>query len=493
MNPDQSVAPEFPADFVRKYGLVPIVKSDESLTCAGSKSPGPEVLEELEFILQKPVEIELWSEAQIRQRIELVYGLDFVQSTRSSPSNPVDEKSPNPRSVSLGTNGHAKRRSVVGLIDSMFEEALQHRASDIHLEPQEHSIRLRYRIDGKLVERDRIESAMAAPLVSRLKIMADLDIAEKRRPQDGHIQLSSESRPVDVRVSTLATRHGEKVVMRLLERNNQGWSLDSLGLETELNTVLRRSLKLANGMVLVTGPTGCGKTTTLYAALNYLNSDAVNITTIEDPIEYHLDGVNQTMVNAEIGLTFAEILRTLLRQDPDICMVGEIRDRETAEIAVRAALTGHLVLSTLHTNDAISTVIRLIDMGIEPFLVTSSLKLVIAQRLVRCICQSCRVADELGTELSKGYDLPEWLRSRTMYVGKGCPRCNGTGYSGRRAIMEYVEIDEDLAAAVVSGVSLGGLRDAIRKRGNPSLWDAGLRIVAAGETSLSEVIAIASV
>jgi general secretion pathway protein E len=377
---------------------------------------------------------------------------------------------------------------VIRLINALFTQALRDGASDIHVEPFETRSVVRLRIDGTL--RDLIEPARAlhGAIVSRVKIMAQLDIAEKRLPQDGRITLRVAGKPVDVRVSTIPTGHGERVVMRLLDKQAGRLDLTRLGMDDATLAHMDRLILEPHGIVLVTGPTGSGKTTTLYAALSRLDATALNIMTVEDPIEYDLDGISQTQVNTRIEMTFARALRTILRQDPDVVMIGEIRDLETAQIAVQASLTGHLVFATLHTNDAVSAVTRLVDMGVEPFLLASSLIGVVAQRLVRRLCLECRkpfVADAaqlrtLGLAPTDG----------TLYSAQGCPACNRSGYRGRTGIYELLSVDDDLRRLIHDRASEQTLRAYVLSHGMRSLREDGMRWASQGVISLEEVVRV---
>ena len=377
--------------------------------------------------------------------------------------------------------------SAVALADRIIAEAIRMKASDIHIEPYEKNTRVRYRIDGTLHEVMRPSLERTKPLISRLKIMADLDIAEKRRPQDGRIRVQDGDITIDIRVSSLATDFGEKIVLRILDKSQLQLDLNKLGFEEEHLALFRKEIRIPYGMILVTGPTGSGKTTTLYAALNEINRPEINITTIEDPIEYNLQGINQTHVHSEIGVTFAAALRSILRQDPNVIMVGEIRDTETAEIAIRAALTGHLVLSTLHTNDAPSAVTRLIDMGVEPFLVASSVKMILAQRLLRKLCGNCkqRVPPDEGFLAEIGL---KGSGDRPLFGAKGCRECDNFGYRGRTAAFEVLVVHDDLAEMITRGATASQLREAARRKGMLTLRDAAMKKVFRGETSLDEVI-----
>jgi general secretion pathway protein E len=375
---------------------------------------------------------------------------------------------------------------VIRMINALLAQAVRDNASDIHIEPFETRSVVRFRLDGTLKDIAEPHRALHAALVSRIKVMADLDIAEKRLPQDGRIALRLAGRPVDVRVSTLPTGHGERVVMRLLDKEAGRLDLKKLGMsETTLAAMLHLTAQ-PHGIVLVTGPTGSGKTTTLYAALSCIDASTTNVMTVEDPVEYDLDGISQTQVNPRIDMSFARALRAILRQDPDVIMIGEIRDLETAQIAVQSSLTGHLVLATLHTNDTASAVTRLTDMGVEPFLLSSSIIGVLAQRLVRRLCPDCRevyTPDETELALLAAHGKPS-----VLYRPTGCPSCNHTGYRGRTGIYELLQVDDHLRSMVHARESEQKLRDYALQHGMKNLRDDGLRWVMAGETSVEEVI-----
>jgi general secretion pathway protein E len=377
---------------------------------------------------------------------------------------------------------------VIRLINALFTQALRDGASDIHIEPFETRSVVRLRIDGTL--RDLIEPARAlhGAIVSRVKIMAQLDIAEKRLPQDGRITLRVAGKPVDVRVSTIPTGHGERVVLRLLDKQAGRLDLTRLGMDDATLAYMDRLILEPHGIVLVTGPTGSGKTTTLYAALSRLDAGALNIMTVEDPIEYDLDGISQTQVNTRIEMSFARALRTILRQDPDVVMIGEIRDLETAQIAVQASLTGHLVFATLHTNDAVSAVTRLVDMGVEPFLLASSLIGVVAQRLVRRLCLECRKPFAADAAQLRALGLAP--TDGTLYSAQGCPACNRTGYRGRTGIYELLMVDDDLRRLIHDRASEQALRTHVVSRGMRSLREDGMRWAAQGVISLEEVVRV---
>lgn len=390
--------------------------------------------------------------------------------------------------ASLDAAGEAP---VIRMVNSMMIEALKTKASDIHFEAMEKTSRLRYRIDGALVERPAPPKALHNAVVSRIKIMSNLDIAERRQPQDGRFKIRALKKEVDVRVSILPTVHGEKVVMRILDKANLAPGLASLGLDEYAYKAMKYAIDQPHGIILVTGPTGSGKTTTLYSCLQDLNRGDVNIVTAEDPVEYELAGVNQCHVNVAQGLTFAGILRSVLRQDPDIVLVGEIRDGETADIAVKAALTGHLVLSTLHTNDACGVVARLFDMGIQPFMLASSLILAQAQRLYRRLCPYCRTPVAVDRALLEANKVdPAPFEGVEVFGPGGCPKCHGTGYKGRGAVMEVLPISPRIRHIVEKGGNAEQLRAAALEEGMVTLKDAGMMKVRAGLTSLAAAFAV---
>ena len=377
---------------------------------------------------------------------------------------------------------------VIRLINALFTQALRERASDIHVEPFESRSVVRLRVDGTLRDLIELARALHAAVVSRIKIMAQLDIAEKRLPQDGRITLRVAGKPVDVRVSSIPTGHGERVVLRLLDKQAGRLDLTRLGMDDATLAHMDRLIQEPHGIVLITGPTGSGKTTTLYAALSRLDATALNIMTVEDPIEYDLDGISQTQVNPRIDMTFARALRTILRQDPDVVMIGEIRDLETAQIAVQASLTGHLVFATLHTNDAVSAVTRLVDMGVEPFLLASSLIGVGAQRLVRKLCMECRKPFAADAAQLKALGLNPI--GGTLYSAQGCVACNRSGYLGRTGIYELLTVDDDLRRLIHDRASEQVLRTHVVSRGMRSLRDDGMRWAAEGTISLEEVVRV---
>ena len=380
---------------------------------------------------------------------------------------------------------------VIRMVNSMLIEALKTKASDIHFEAMEKTSRLRFRIDGELVERPAPPKPLHNAVVSRIKIMSNLDIAERRVPQDGRFKVKALKKEVDVRVSILPTVHGEKVVMRILDKTNLATGLSDLGLDDYAYEAMSYAIAQPHGIILSTGPTGSGKTTTLYSCLQDLNKPNVNIVTAEDPVEYELPGVNQVHVNVQAGLTFAGVLRSVLRQDPDIVLVGEIRDNETADIAVKAALTGHLVLSTLHTNDAVGVIPRLVDMQVPPFLIASSLILAQAQRLYRRLCPSCRKEVEVNEELLEANRVSlEDFEGHTIYGPGGCARCHNTGYKGRGAFMEVLPISAKIRDLIEHGANIEVLRAAAIQEGMVTLNEIGMRKVRDGITSLEAALEV---
>jgi len=379
---------------------------------------------------------------------------------------------------------------VVRAVNTLIARAAEMRASDIHIEPTEDALKVRFRVDGALVEQDALPSHYRAALVSRVKVMAGLNIAERRLPQDGRIRQSVRGHEIDLRIATSPTIHGESVVMRLLDRSNLSLDFASLGFDGAVLERFTRTLGLPHGIMLVTGPTGSGKTTTLYAALASLNAIDRKILTIEDPIEYRLAGINQTQVNPQIGLNFAAALRSFLRQDPDIMMVGEIRDLETAQVAVQASLTGHAILSTLHTNSAASAVTRLMDMGVEPYLIASTLNGVLAQRLVRRLCPHCRVAHPANEATLIGLGLDARPSSGLLYEPHGCEHCGHTGFRGRAAILEFLEVNDDIRRLIVDRAEAGDIQRAALAGSMRSMMSDGVQKAGEGVTTLDEVLRV---
>lgn len=499
--PDESALNVMPREMAEKYKAVPVRRNEDgSLLVAMVDPTDIEAVDAINRATQLRIEPALALEGSIDAIIQNVYGqtsaseIDSIVSDVGRRSTLVDEaegKSVTELAESIkGSDVDlAAQAPIIKLTNLMIRNAVTQEASDIHVEPQRRNVRVRYRVDGILHEEVILPKHVHAPLISRLKIMSDMDIAERRVPQDGRIHVVSEGKPYDIRVSSVPTTMGEKIVMRILDQSNTMVGLDRLGFLPDTLARLERLTSQPNGIVLSTGPTGHGKTTTQYSVLNKLNTTEVNIMTIEDPVEYQLPGIAQVAVNVKAGLTFATALRSFLRQDPDIMMVGEIRDLETADIAIHASLTGHLVLSTLHTNDAPSSMTRLIDMGVEPFLCAASVIGVLAQRLARRICPNCKEPYEPHEEALIGlqYD-PAVHGETTFYHGVGCEQCRYTGYKGRMGIFELMEMNEEIAELVARGAPLGDIREAARANGMKLLREDGLTKVMMGWTTAEEVV-----
>jgi len=490
---DPAVTKLIPVEVVQKYHVMPIKRSGSTLSLAMVDPTNVFAVDDIKFMTGYEIEPMVASEGAVLAAItksydasakELQTVLKDIEGQDASPTVVHEEE------VDVGKLKEAVEEApVVKLANLILNDAVKKMVSDIHIEPYEHSFRVRYRLDGSLYEVMSPPKKLQAALTSRLKIMANLDIAERRLPQDGRIKLRFAEKEVDLRVSSLPCLFGEKIVMRLLDKGNLTLDLTKLGFDTTALDNFMKAISSPFGMVLVTGPTGSGKTTTLYSALNYINTIDVNIMTAEDPVEYNLMGINQVQMKDDVGLNFAAALRSFLRQDPDVIMVGEIRDYETAEIGVKAALTGHLVLSTLHTNDAPSTINRLLNMGIEPFLVASSVILILAQRLVRRVCKNCKEVETIPADtLIKAGMTEEEAKSGVCYKGKGCSTCSDTGYKGRAALYEVMPIGEEIRELILQGAS----SDEIKKRaigaGMKTLRMSGLRKILEGVTSLEEVV-----
>jgi general secretion pathway protein E len=448
----------------------------------------PLVLAEVRRFLGGPITVEDLAPAAFDEALSRLYAVsgDTARTLAEDFAEGAFDALADSAGVTADLLDSADDAPVIRLINGLISEAIGQGASDIHIEPYEQSLVVRLRIDGVLREVLQAPARAKARLVSRIKVMARLDIAEKRLPQDGRVSLSLGGRNVDVRVSTLPSRYGERVVMRLLDKDQGLRSLDQLGMGPEILTPFKAALAQPNGIILVTGPTGSGKTTTLYAALNILNDRTRNILTVEDPIEYAIDGIGQTQVNPKIGMTFAAGLRAILRQDPDVVMVGEIRDAETAQVAVQASLTGHLVFSTVHTNDAVAAITRLRDMGVEPYLLASTVRAIVAQRLVRRLCPACKRPTPIGPQ-EEAMFAATGLGRPVVFEGVGCPQCNGSGYVGRVGLYEFVALDDDIRRLIHADANEEDIA-RVAFRGGGRLRDSGLRCVAAGVTSLSDVL-----
>jgi type IV pilus assembly protein PilB len=464
----------------RAYGVLPLRMENGVLVVAIGDPLNTALLEDLSFTTGCEVRGALASAERLRELVGELYGEEDLASAMSDAAAAV-------KGVDL--ESAAASQPVARLLNSILFRAVRDRASDVHFEVFGDEFRIRYRVDGSLYEIDGPRKHLAIPLVSRIKVMSNLDITENRLPQDGRIELVIDGRAVDLRVATLPGISGEGCVMRVLDRSTVNLELSALGLIAEEENALRALTQLPHGIVLVTGPTGSGKTTTLYAMLQEAKDETVKIITVEDPVEYDMQGIVQVPINDDIGVNYAQVLRTVLRQDPDKILVGEIRDEETATTAVEASLTGHTVFSTIHTNDAPSTVTRLVDMGVQPFLISATLEAIIAQRLVRTICPDCKQSfspdEEVLTEL--GPD-GEGLRGSTLHYGKGCENCHHTGYKGRMGIYEIMRIDESIRRSILEGAGAQELRDAANRAGMRSLRQSGLRAVTEGRTTVEEVL-----
>jgi type IV pilus assembly protein PilB len=490
--PGEGLEELIPRDFCFKNIVLPLSRKQQTLTCALFDPLDLTLLDNLRKMTRCEINPVIATKSDILKVAEGFYEKgDFLKTavTQSYGLKDMTIETEERADTSLGLErlaAIAEEAPVIKLVDLIIRQAIDEHASDIHIEPFRNKIRLRYRIDGKLYEIPPPAKHIHVAIVSRIKILAKLDIAEKRLPQDGTFMVHIENRLIDLRVSVIPTIYGEKVVMRVLDRSRISLDFSSLGFELRQLEEFRKALGAPYGLIFLTGPTGSGKTTTLYAALNEIKDPTKNIITVEDPVEYRLDGINQVQVKPDIGLTFASALRAFLRQDPNIILVGEVRDMETAEICCRSALTGHLVLSTLHTNDAPSAVTRLIDIGIEPYLLMPSLLLIVAQRLVRLLCQECKEAHEPSREEKEDFKINADL----IYRAKGCPRCNNFGYKGRIPIMEILVVNSKIRQLIGIRSSPDEIRKAAIEAGMETLLQSGIRKVVKGLTSLEEVLSV---
>ena len=476
---DADVAKEISPEIAHKYGVAPVMKDADSVTVVLSDPMGYDAIDSLRYVLQgKDVQAVLAPAEEVKAVMEKLYPTGGDQIVTRGDDEFGDEG---------GGEGEGDDTPVIRLCSLILSNAIKMKASDIHLEPMEKEFRVRYRIDGALRKMDSPPKRLQGAMISRFKIMSKIKISEKRIPQDGRIQINVGGRDLDLRVSTVPTNHGESIVMRILDKSNLALGLPQLGFLSDDQNKFERLIHLSDGVVLVTGPTGSGKTTTLYACLGQINTPDKKIITVEDPVEYQMSGINQVQVNRDVGLDFSAALRSILRQAPNIVMIGEIRDDETADIAMEAALTGHLVFSTLHTNDAPSAVTRLTDMGVKPFLVASAVRAAMAQRLVRAICTNCK-EEYVITERDKKMLGPlAKLAPDKMYIGRGCSKCNG-GYKGRKGIFEIFEIDDTIQRLIFDHAPSSVLRERAREMGMRTLREDGMLKVASGMTSLKEVL-----
>ncbi len=481
-----------PPDIAKKHLVVPIEKLGDTLTVAMADVDNKQLMSDLQFITNLNISPAVATERSIKDAIDRYYksAMEQVQEKTKNLQDTVmdvisstDEEERISEEVISGDE-----KPLVKLVNQIITNGITKGASDIHIEPFEKYIRLRYRIDGVLHKDDNLPKAVAGGIASRIKIMAHLDVAEKRVPQDGKAQVKYSGRKIDLRVATVPCVHGEKIVIRILDKGGGEVTLEMLGFEPEQLERFKKGINSPWGMILITGPTGSGKTWTLSTSLKLLNTEDVNIMTAEDPVEFDIEGLNQVQAKPEIGYTFAAALKAFLRADPDIVMIGEIRDFETGDIAIKAAQTGHLVFATLHTNSAPDTIARLSNMGIEPFNTASSLIMVIAQRLVRKVCQHCKVEEDVPNELKLQLGIPkEKLDQVKFYKGKGCPKCNGTGYKGRTAIYEVLYISEKIRDLIVKKAPVDEIRRVGREEGMTTLRESGVLKALAGITTVDEI------
>ena len=483
----ERLSEDLTAPYLEYYGVLPLDRAGQVVRVATwLEQPDTQTLDDLRLLFSAELELVRHPEAELRSAIRRIYGDEALTAEQVIAGIGPAVTPDGVQELALDDLVHlANEAPVIKLVNFLLLEALDARASDVHLEGYADGLKVRYRVDGVLQDAPSPPPQLTPAVVSRLKIMADLDIAERRVPQDGRIRLRLQDRQVDVRVSTIPTLHGESVVLRLLDKDGRRGTLEDLGMGPDVHAQFTEVISRPHGIVLATGPTGSGKTTSLYAAIEKIRTGREKILTVEDPVEYELTGIPQMPVNEKVGVSFASALRAMLRQDPDVMLVGEIRDADTAEIATQAALTGHLVLSTLHTNDAPSAITRLVDLGVAPYLVASTVEAVLAQRLVRVICPACREAVAPAAEwvgLLKGV--------AEVFRGRGCADCRGTGYRGRSGIYELLVLDEAMRAEIGRERSAGDLRRMALERGMRGLREDGLRQVRAGVTTVEEVLRV---
>ena len=499
---EQNLDRLIPHEFAQKNLVLPLARSGDLLTCAVFDPLDFLLLDNLKILTRCELNLMITTKSDLLKAINEFYLFEGTRENRGGLLDRAVEKTYGNDSMdAAGTLDQSSNETelsidrliakageapVVKLVDLLIRQAIDEKASDIHIEPFKDKIEIRYRIDGELYQIPPPAAHLHLPIVSRIKILAKMDIAEKRMPQDGGISAKLEDRTVDLRVSTLPTVWGEKVVMRILDKGAVSLQLTQLGFDARQIELIRKALQSSYGLFFVTGPTGSGKSTTLYSSLNEIIDPSKNIMTAEDPVEFKIDGINQVAVRNDIGLTFATALRAFLRQDPDIIMVGEVRDLETAQICVRAALTGHLVLSTLHTNDAPSSITRLVDIGLPSYLLTPSLLIVVAQRLARKLCSACKEPYEAAGQVVGDYKI----KGDLIYRAKGCDKCNHSGYRGRVVIAEVMAINEEIRSLVGRNASVTEIKDAARKNGMDTLFESGMKKVEEGITSLDEVLGI---
>lgn len=487
---DQNLDNLVSKEFAIKNLVLPLSKNLNSLTCAITDPLDIILIDNLRKMTNCEINPVVATKSEVLKAIDDFYGKrDILKAAVKDSYKTTDDFEPaleiEAEELSIDRLiARAEEAPVVKLVDLIIKQAIDERASDIHIEPFKEKISLRYRIDGVLHEIPPPAKHLHLPIISRIKILSKLDIAEKRLPQDGGFTVKIEGRNIDLRISVMPTIYGEKIVMRILDKEGVTLDLAQMGFHSQQLEGFRKAIHMPYGLIFMTGPTGSGKSTSLYAALNEIKTPTKNIVTVEDPVEYHMEGINQVQIKPEIGLTFASALRSFLRQDPDIMMVGEVRDLETAQICVRSALTGHLVLSTLHTNDAPSAITRLIDIGVEPYLLMPSLVLIVAQRLVRRLCSECKEAYEPSPEERERFNLGQDL----IYRAKGCDKCNHIGYRGRTCIGEVLFVDDEIRSHIVANVNAQQLKKIACSHGMSTLYESGLKKVQDGTTSLEEAL-----
>lgn len=487
-DPGEPLTKLLKAPQAHKYVVLPVADEAGKLTLLAKDPFNSSVINELSFILKRDIELAVADPAQVEAAVTRVYG----EATSSSMEDLLGEFDQVDGAAAVTDEDVTKQASqapIIRFVDLVLQEGVKAKASDIHFEPFEHEFRIRLRIDGSLYEMAPPPKNLASAVIARVKVLSSLNIAERRVPQDGRIKTTISGRQIDLRVSTLPTQFGESVVLRILDKTVVNLSLEALSMQDDIKEGIRAMVGRPNGIFIVTGPTGSGKTTTLYSALREVNTEDVKILTAEDPVEYEVEGIMQVPINHQVGLTFAAALRSFLRQDPDTIMVGEIRDIETAQIAVQASLTGHVVLSTLHTNDAPGAVTRLIDMGLEPFLISASLEGVLAQRLLRRVCKTCRTAYEPDKDVVNMLDVDALeIANKKFYYGKGCPDCNRSGYKGRQGLFELMTINDQLRTLITQKAPTLVLKQKAIESGMRPLRDDGLRCIFDGHTSIEEVL-----
>ena len=490
---DESVLKLLPQDILRKYNVFPISSSGGQLELAISDPMDMDSVDDISHMLNMSVDLRIASPEEIKRAIDDHFGVNAYGDVFGEEIAGQNSSAAAGNTLATGNEAGVSEEEapIIRYVHKLITEAVKRRASDIHLEPLEKRFRIRYRIDGVLIEVENPPKRLQPSIISRLKLMANISIAEKRVPQDGRIQITFNNKEIDLRVSSLPTVYGESIVMRILDKEGLRLGLPELGFFSDDQAVFERIVGMADGIFLVTGPTGSGKSTTLYSALNFLNHPDRKIITVEDPVEYQMTGINQVQVRREVGMTFAAALRSMLRQAPNIIMIGEIRDLETAEIAINASLTGHMVFSTLHTNDAPSAVTRLVDIGVKPFLVSASLRAALAQRLVRKICTNCKSVYAPDPRTLQAIGINEIEAAKiTFYHGDGCPKCNGIGFKGRMGIFEIFIVNEELQQMIYEGRTLVELRTKARELGMRSMREDGIRKVGGGLTTADEVLKV---